>query len=501
MDDRNQQVTPNPRAPREPPPEHLRFTPFAPLDQVAPAGPPPRPGEPFVVPGDITEIPPGKHTLAREFEAFDRTKPTYGGLEDGDTYLGKLVAGLRAANQPPVEITSLDIPKLSFRMIDGFKEFHLVAEPVQRELYPGQFVDTYGYNKTTPGPLIEATQGDRIRIILTNNLREPTTLHLHNIQVPVEYDGTPGLTVTPLAPGKTLTMEFRLHQAGTFAYHSKLPLQQGSGMIGMFVVHPRKAWLPTVDRDFALLLQNFSILPGTTVNDVNSQHDGETVTGFGWNWQAINGRTGPFTTPLVCQHGERIRLRMMNFSPNQGHAVHVHGHVYWITGHEAGREPKSEWYARTTEIVLPGQGADLEFVANNPGDWGIHCNMALHMTNHLVPPIGPRIRDRDGTTSRARLDQAPPGESTPSEDNAGQPLAPTGNYRVNWTADQITRLNAKRELRGMHPDWLLGPTGLYTILRVLPPDLFDLVMNKDVAVAPGQVFDEIVRRANRASTQ
>jgi hypothetical protein len=190
-----------------------------------------------------------------------------------------------------------------------------------------------------------------------------------------------------------------------------------------------------------------------------------------------------------------VRIRIMNFSPNQGHSMHLHGHAYWLTGHEGGREPKSQWYSRTTEIILPGQGADLEIVANNPGDWGLHCHMALHMTNHLVPPMGPRIREGvDASHYKANLEDRPPVEFPPRDPGAAQPLYPTDRYRVNWTPEQMARLNAKREVRGMRVDWTQGPSGLFTILRVLPDDLFDQVMNGDRPVPPGSIFDEIRRR-------
>lgn len=143
-------------------------------------------------------------------------------------------------------------------------------------------------------------------------------------------DGVPGLTQDPIAPGKTYVYEFDLHQAGTFFYHSHMPMQEAFGMVGLFVVHPHAAFDPPVDRDFGLIFQNFAVPPNQTVPDSMAME---------WNWHTINGRSGPYTTPLVCRHGERVRVRLLDFSPMQHHPIHLHGHTFWITGME-GRESR-----------------------------------------------------------------------------------------------------------------------------------------------------------------
>ena len=106
------------------------------------------------------------------------------------------------------------------------------------------------------------------------------------------------------------------------------------GLVGFFIIHPRVSYDPPVDRDFALCFQNFFIPPNSTIPDTQRMD---------WNWHTINGRSGPYTTPLVCKHGERVRLRILDFSPMQHHPVHIHGHTFWVTGTEGGRIPKSAW--------------------------------------------------------------------------------------------------------------------------------------------------------------
>src|SRR6202035_4604629 len=104
---------------------------------------------------------------------------------------------LPAAASPP--IVTPDIPDLPFRMDGNVKEFHLIAEPVKQEVVPGRTVDLWGYNGSAPGPTIQITQGDRVRIIVDNHLPEPTAMHWHGFEVPYDMDGSPGASQDPIA--------------------------------------------------------------------------------------------------------------------------------------------------------------------------------------------------------------------------------------------------------------------------------------------------------------
>jgi len=419
------------------------------------------------------------------FGAYSRWKPTFGGPPSADHYLGKLVPGLRAARLPPVPVEMPDLPKLPFKMVGGVKEFELRCTPVKREFLPGYPMDVWGYNGTMPGPLVEATQGDRVRFVVHNDLPEPTSVHWHGLELPVAMDGVPGLTQDPIMPGKSFVYEFDLHQAGTFFYHSHMAMQEAFGMAGGFIIHPKVAFDPPVDRDFMLIFQNFHIDPNQSIPDSMAMD---------WNWHTINGRSGPFTTPLVVKHGERVRVRLINFSPMQHHPIHLHGHTFWITGHEGARIPASAWVPRNNALVGVAQATDFEFVANNPGDWIFHCHMVHHMMNHMVRQVGPRIRDDSdvadyqkqlATRPRVRPDlTADPGWRTP-----GYPQKMQG---MDMPMDMMKRVMGRREARGMRKEWHMGVHGLMTVLRVLPPELYDLVMAGDRELKPGEVFDRIV---------
>ena len=424
--------------------------------------------------------------LADKFQEYSRYRPTYGGPPESDQFLGKLVPGLRSSGLAPVPVEGPDLEKLPWKMVDGAKEFHLYCEPVRRELLPGNWMDFFGYNGNMPGPIIEAQQGDRVRIVVHNHLPEPTSVHWHGLELPIEEDGVPGVTQNPIAPGETYIYEFDLHQAGTFFYHSHMPMQEAFGMVGFFIIHPPVAWDPVVDRDFLLLFQNFRIEPNQTVPDSMAME---------WSWHTINGRSGPYTTPLVCRHGERVRIRIMDFSPMQHHPIHLHGHTFWLTGHEGTRIPKSAWIPRNTELIGVAQAADFEFIAFNPGDWLLHCHMVHHMMNHMVRQVGPRIReDVDVQRYRGDLTSRPQVKFPHTDPGYLVPGYPQMMQSQGFTPEEMRKIDGRRETRGMRPMWHMGVKGLMTILRVLPDDLYDLVMHSETELQPGQVFEEIKRR-------
>src|SRR5205807_7256320 len=135
--------------------------------------------------------------------------------------------------QPIVTPSSKTLP---FAIKQGVKEFHLVAEPVKRELTPGLVVDCWGYNGESPGPTIEAVEGDRVRVLVTNKLPERTAVHWHGILVANGMDGVGGLTQPHIPPGETWAYEFTLRQHGTQLYHphSDETVQMAFGMMGFF---------------------------------------------------------------------------------------------------------------------------------------------------------------------------------------------------------------------------------------------------------------------------
>jgi manganese oxidase len=459
---------------------------------------------------------------------YPRDHPSAGGPIGSATDRGMLVPGLRAAGQPPVEVIAPDLPeKLPWKLVDAAKEFHLYCRPTRREFLPGIYIDVWGFNGSMPGPTIEVNQGDRVRIWVHNELPESTGIHWHGLEIPIAMDGVPGVTQAPLPPGASQAFEFTLHQNGTFFYHSHDGMQDGIGMVGLFIVHPKVAHEPRVDRDFALVIQEWAILPGSTIPNTMSME---------FNVFTLNGRAAPYITPLVCKLGERVRIRILNFSGIDHHPMHLHGMTFFVTGTEGGRIPPTAWIPGNTVLVGVAQVREIEFIANNPGDWMLHCHMFHHVMNFMssmVGPMGghtiqgtragqsatagmgiatggPALSDAYGASlgrsmgeqigmeravgNGARATGSPmpagmPGMAMPAGGHGGHsghgggqrrnvPGYPQGmmDMPMDLSDDKLRKLN-KRETRGMRRDWYTGTQGLMTIVRILPPDLYQQVMS------------------------
>jgi hypothetical protein len=402
-----------------------------------------------------------------------------------------------------------DLGKLPWELKNGVKEFHLTAEHVRREVLPGMHFDFWGYNGSMPGPMIEANQGDRVRIIVHNNLPEATTVHWHGLELPVAMDGVPGLTQEPIPPGGKFVYEFDLHQHGTFFYHSHGAMQEIMGMMGLFVIHPRDAFEPTVDHDFGLIMQQFAILPQSTIPNSVSEE---------FNFFTLNGRSGPYVTPLVVRLGSRVRIRFMNLSAMDHHPMHLHGHTFWVTGTEGGRIPESAWIPTNNVLVSVGQSRDVEFIANNPGDWMLHCHILHHMMNHMVSMVGPMpsmASMGDRHESHGAMPEMQGGEFASGELGAGleRSLGPSvGADRQVMTGMRPSEMKAKFEVpgypqdmmemhgmltpdqmkkvntaltRGMRRNWPMGTQAMMTVLRVLPDDLYEKVISGQGEIEPG----------------
>lgn len=283
---------------------------------------------------------------------------------------------------------------LPYRLNAGVKEFHLVAEEVRHQFAPGTEAICWGYNGSTPGPTIEAVEGDRVRIFVTNRLKEWTTVHWHGIDLPNGMDGVGGLNQPHILPGETYVYEFTLRQQGTHMYHPHADemTQLAFGMMGLFIIHPKAGEAVPVDRDYAFLLHNWAIHPGTYRPDPSVMQDFDLWT--------FNSKVFPAIEPLVMRTGERLRIRVGNLSM-WNHPIHLHSNPFWVTGSDGGRWPRSQWRREVTEIVGVGQMRDLEFVATEPGDWALHC----HMAHHTMNAMGHGIANPVGVDQRALADE------------------------------------------------------------------------------------------------
>lgn len=280
-------------------------------------------------------------------------------------------------------VVTLNGWSLPWRIKNGWKEFHLVAEPVIREVASGMKAHLWGYNGQSPGPTIEVVEGDRVRIFVTNRLPEHTTVHWHGQILPNGMDGVGGLNQPQIKPGQTYAYEFEAKRSGTFMYHPHADemVQMAMGMMGLWITHPKDINFMKVDRDFCFLLNSYDIDPGSYTPKVNTMLDFNL-----WTW---NSRVFPGIDPLVCRLGDKVRIRIGNLSMTS-HPIHLHGHSFAVVGTDGGWVPATARWPEVTTDVAVGQMRAIEFEANEPGDWAFHCHKAHHTMNvmsHTAPTM------------------------------------------------------------------------------------------------------------------
>lgn len=390
----------------------------------------------------------------------------------------------------PVPVMTPDIPKLPYTLDGAVKVFHLIAEPVKRELMPGRVIDAWGYNGVCPGPTIEANRGDRVRIVLDNHLPEPTTMHWHGLEIPIQMDGMPYISQKPILPGQSFPYEFTLQQDGTFFYHSHGAMQEMMGMIGMFVLHPKQAYTPQVDHDFGIVLQEWALLPN---NSIPNTADME------FNWLTFNGKAGPAITPMVVRLNSRVRIRIANIGMDH-HPIHLHGHTFTVTGTEAGRQPQSAWNTGNTVLVGVAQARDIEFVANNPGDWMVHCHMPHHMMNSMMDLLADRPTSNTPLSQKQSEEQmqvmmAPNQPMSMQAEKETGTIAPNASAVPGFPQDGLMEMPMDNvggnspEFIGLPTNWSAGMQGMMALLRVMPPEQYDRYLaakRKGPPTTPGQ---------------
>ncbi|MBF5004605.1 multicopper oxidase family protein [Diaphorobacter caeni] len=357
-----------------------------------------------------------------------------------------------------------------WRMNHGVKEFHLVAEPVVREVAPGFSVNMWGYNGQSPGPTIEVVEGDRVRIFVSNRLPEHTTIHWHGQRLPNGMDGVGGLTQPHIAPGKTFVYDFVARRPGTFMYHPHADemTQMAMGMMGLWITHPKAAHplIANVDRDYAWLLSAFDVEPGAMTPRVNEMTD--------FNIWTFNSRVFPAISPLVAKQGDRVRMRVGNLTMTN-HPIHIHGHEFEVTGTDGGPVPRTARWPEVTTDVAVGQMRQMEFIADEPGDWAMHCHKSHHTMGamgHDVPTmIGVDHRGLVSKIQKIAPDYMVMGErgmadmgamEMPLPDNTFPMMTGTGPFGPLEMGGMFTTLKVRAQLGAndySDPGWFKHPQG------------------------------------------
>jgi hypothetical protein len=319
---------------------------------------------------------------------------------------------IKPSPQPPLTgkqmgvVITPGIEPLGFEMDGNVKVFKLYAQPIEQYITDGKEADyesliakknkvppgikhhrsivqkirAWGFNGTTPGPTIEVNEGDRIRLVIKNELPEPISVHSHGIELPNDQDGAGGVAEPIIMPGETRNYEYTLYQSGTAFYHGEFNLMKltSYGLVGAIIIHPKK-YDKKIDKQFVITLQEWRILPGNVDPDLVSMD---------FNWFTFNGKSAPTIPTITVNQGDRVRIRLINSSMDN-HPIHMHGHTWWVVGTEGGPIPLSAQWPGNTVDVPPGASRDVEFVAWNPGLWFFHCHKVHHVMNaHADVPLG-----------------------------------------------------------------------------------------------------------------
>jgi len=397
--------------------------------------------------------------------------------------------------RPYNPVVTLNGWSLPWRMNNNVKEFHLVAEPVVRELAPGMVANLWGYNGQSPGPTIEVVEGDRVRIFVTNKLPEHTSVHWHGQRLPNGMDGVTGVTQPGIAPGKTFVYEFIAKRPGTFMYHPHADemTQMAMGMMGFWVTHPKDPNFMKVDRDFVFLLSNYDIDPGSYTPKIMTMTD--------FNLYTFNSRVFPGIDPMVVRQGDKVRVRVGNLTMTN-HPIHMHGHEFEVTGTDGGwTRPESRWPEVTVDVAV-GQMRAMEFTATELGDWAFHCHKSHHTMNAMGHDV-PTMIGVDHKGIAAKINQLVPGYMVmgergmadmgemqmPVPDNTLPMMAGDGPFGAIGMGGMFTTVKVRKDQKPgdyRDPGWYKHPAGTlaYEWTGALPEPVRGQGVGKHLA--PGQ---------------
>jgi len=244
-------------------------------------------------------------------------------------------------------------------LADGTKQFALVAAVTQWQVGAGKTVAAWTYNGTFPGPTIRVEVGDRVQVVLTNNLPESTAIHVHGVAgIPNNMDGVPGITQDPVKPGTTFTYAFMPTAPAVGMYHSHYDTlkQLDAGLMGALLVgdEPLPAGV-VVTQSTNLVLQDSGPM------------------GF-----SFNGKSFPATAPVVAHTGDWVLVNYYNVG-EMSHPIHLHGPGQLLIAKDG--YPVAQPQMQDTINVSPGERYTVLIHATAPGAWVWHCHILGHTEN------------------------------------------------------------------------------------------------------------------------
>ena len=253
------------------------------------------------------------------------------------------------------------------------REFSLTAAVSDVSVGPGIRWRTWTYNGVLPGRERRVREGERVRVILRNELPDPTSIHWHGVPVINAMDGVAGLTQQPVMPGESFVYEFIAAPAGTYFYHAHVGLQLDRGLYGALIVEPAEEPLLSAspDREYVLLLDDWlNIEPEAALARMRQGGGMGGMMGGGaeppYAGYLVNGKLTAAAAPLAVAWGQRIKLRIINASSATTHRVGLAGHQLVVT-HADGQPVRP--VTVDTLVVGMGERYDVVVTADNPGVW------------------------------------------------------------------------------------------------------------------------------------
>ncbi len=286
-------------------------------------------------------------------------------------------------------IITPNVSILPYKMKNNVKYFELIAQPVKREILPGIFMNAWGYNGSTPGPTILVYPNDNVCIRVYNLLPQATSVHWHGLDVPNNMDGVPAVEPSPkINPGCYFDYRFKItNPSGTHMYHSHFHTiaQDMMGLSGAFIIlDPDEN--KDIQKDFFIMLNEYSLKQIKPFSLKKGIYDIDPFS-MESNFFTMNGKCFPYSAPLLIDEGDNVRIRFGN-TGMANHPIHFHGHQFSVTASDGNNINKQSRLLKSTILVASGELWDIEFKANNPGIWPLHCNLPHHVSNNKTLPFG-----------------------------------------------------------------------------------------------------------------
>ena len=310
-------------------------------------------------------------------ESAGAAADTMGGHDMGPV---DVAAGAEAA--PDARGNQLLAPTI----VGGVKEFRLTTSLVRWSILPDVQVAAYAYNEQVPGPLLRFTAGDQVRVVVTNDLAEPTSVHWHGLEIPNAQDGAAGITQPAIEPGEIFTYEFTVPDTpGTFFYHTHVAAdrQQALGLYGALIIDASAEDSdrgPAYEQEYVVELGEWRVVDGQTYPAMELE-------GALPNFFTINGKSYPATETIRATVGDRILIRFVG-TGQFIHPMHIHGGPFQIVATDGYAVPDGAQLTKDTVLVGPGERYDVVWEARQPGKWLLHCHIGHHITNDGVEVAG-----------------------------------------------------------------------------------------------------------------